>query len=99
MPDGDVVLATAIGIVPLSGSSCRRASWSSNQSATWVTTSPRSRRMMTPERLVHAGPLGDGIDAHHHGVGDEGAGTGAEHGPTVGHVVELDEAVGNSNGL
>ena len=48
VPAGDVVDATAIGMVPLTGSSCSCASWSVNQSAWWVTTSPASSRTITP---------------------------------------------------
>ena len=48
MPDGEVVLATAIGSDPLTGSICSRASWSSNQSLVCETTSPASRRTITP---------------------------------------------------
>ena len=48
MPAGDVVLATAIGSEPFTGSICSRASWSSNQSDVCDTTSPASRRTITP---------------------------------------------------
>ena len=48
IPAGEVVLATAIGSDPFTGSIWRRASWSSNQSDACDTTSPASRRTITP---------------------------------------------------
>ena len=45
------------------------------------------------ERFVHAQALGEGVDAHHGGVGGERAGADAHHGAAAGHVVELDHAV------
>ena len=48
IPAGDVVDATAIGMLPFTGSSWSCASCSVNQSAWWVTTSPASSRTMTP---------------------------------------------------
>ncbi len=47
------------------------------------------------EGLVHPGALGDRLDAHHVGVGDERARPDAEHGAAARHVVELHEALGD----
>ena len=47
------------------------------------------------ERLVHPPALGERVDAHHRGVGGERAGADAEHRAPVGHVIELDHAVGD----
>ncbi len=83
MPAGDVVLATAIGSVPFTGSICSRASCSSNQSAGVRDDLAVEQADDHPERLVHPRPLGDRVDAHHHRVGDQRARPDAEHRPAV----------------
>ena len=95
MPDGDVVLATAIGIEPFTGSICSRASCSSNQSTGGVTTSPASRRMMTPSASSMRGRWVTGSMPIITASEIERAGPDAEHRPTVRQVVELHEAVGD----
>ena len=45
------------------------------------------------QRLLHARPLGRGIDAHHVGVGRQRAGAATHHRAAARHVVELHEAV------
>ena len=51
------------------------------------------------ERILHSLALGDGLDAHHVRVGDEGARPTAEHRPPARHVVELDEALRDQEGV
>ena len=51
------------------------------------------------ERILHSLALGDGLDAHHVRVGDEGARPTAEHRPPARHVVELDEALRDEEGV
>jgi hypothetical protein len=51
------------------------------------------------DRVGHAVALGFGIDAEHHRVRRQQAWTEAEHRPTTGLVVELDDAVGHHEGV
>ena len=51
------------------------------------------------EAFVHAAALCVGLDAEHVGVGHQGAGAAAEHGPPARHVVELDEALRHEEGV
>ena len=51
------------------------------------------------QRLLHAGPLGRGIDAHHVGVRRQRARAAAQHGAAARHVVELHEAVRDHQGV
>ena len=48
IPEGLIDEAVTIGISSCSGKSCRRASFSVNQSLSWVTRSPANRRRITP---------------------------------------------------
>ena len=51
------------------------------------------------QRLFHARALRDRLDAHHVGIGDERAGTAAEHRAAARHVIELDEALRHQQGV
>ena len=51
------------------------------------------------ERLLHHVALAGRVDAHHEGVGGQGAGADADHQATPGQVVEQDQAVGQHEGV
>ncbi len=51
------------------------------------------------EGLLHHVPLPGHLDAHHEGVGGQGAGAHAEHDPATGEVVEEHHAIGQHQGL
>src|SRR5215472_8120087 len=51
------------------------------------------------ESLVHALALRARLDPQHVGVGDESARAAPEHGAPARHVVELDEALGDQEGM
>lgn len=54
---------------------------------------PAEEAQYDVERLQHPVALSGRIDAQHHGVRGQQPGTGAEHHPAAGHVVQLDDAV------